>query len=355
MNFQKAPVYLITDENQRLFLTGFHSTAGYVVLTEDEMVFVVDNRYYYAAKARLCSKGIKVVSGSDYTTLKECLQKTGAKALGIDFSLTTVKQYNTLKEICPELVDVSEEMQMQMAVKTEEELSYIKKACQIAEKAFKQTMAVVKEGMTERELATELEYRFKLLGASGKSFDTIVGFGENSAVPHHETGEKKLKMNVPVLMDFGCKYKGYCSDMTRTFWFGDKPSKEFTKAYGAVYAAHMKCYEDSRAGMTGVEIDGIARQVLEEGGYGKLFTHSLGHGIGVNIHEYPWVSPKGQNKVEENMVFSIEPGVYKGGKFGIRIEDTCAMKDGRPYSYMTVPKELSVHVGGKLRKYAVKK
>lgn len=353
MDFEKSPVYLITDEKQRLYCTGFHSTAGYVVLTQTETAFVVDSRYFYAANKRLGKKGIKVFCGNDYTVLKEYLSKLNAKTLGVDFSLTTVSTFEKYKELGVELVDISGEMIKAMSVKTDSEIKCIKKACAIAEKSFREVIPFIKEGITESQLATELEYRFKMNGASGCSFDTIVGFGANSAVPHHETGETKLKWGMPILMDFGCVYKGYCSDMTRTFYFGT-PTKEFVRAYNAVLQAHLNVIDGATAGMAGKAIDKIARDTLEQEDLAKYFTHSLGHGIGVNIHEYPWVSPKGENTVENGMVFSDEPGVYVNGKFGIRIEDSLIMEEGKPRSFMRTSKKLKTVKNGKLVSYVGK-
>ena len=348
-DFDKAQVYLITDEKQRLFVTGFHSTAGHVILTEKQSAFVVDNRYFYAAQKKLSSKGIQVYSGADYTVLKGIIEELGATSLGIDFGKTTVTQYEGYKSFGVELVDISKDMEIAMSVKSEEELTYIAKACAIAEKSFKQVIPCIKEGITERQLAAELEYRFLMNGASGKSFDTIVAFGANSAIPHHETGDTKLKADMPILMDFGCVYKGYCSDITRTFYFGTP-----TKAYNATLNSHLLAYQTAKAGMAGVEIDAIARGYLKENDLSQFFTHSLGHGIGVNIHEYPWVSPKGVNVIENGMVFSIEPGVYLNGKFGVRIEDSVVMKDGKPSSFMKTAKYLQTVKNGKLIKYVGK-
>lgn len=347
MDFTKTNVYLITDEKQRLYCTGFHSTAGHVIITKTQTYFVVDNRYSYAAKRALEPKGIKVCVGADYTFLKGLIE--GEETIGVDFTLTTVKQMEGIKALGVTPVDISSEMETVMAVKSDSELAFIKKACAIAEKSFKQTLPFIKEGVTEREVAARLEFNFKMNGAQDKSFDTIIAFGANTAVPHHATGETKLKKNMPVLMDFGCVYKGYCSDMTRTFYYGT-PDKEFKKAYEAVLNAHISTYEGARAGMSGVEVDGIARNALKDAGYGEYFTHSLGHGIGVNIHEYPWVSPKGENKLENGMVFSIEPGVYLNGKFGIRIEDTVVMAEGKPRTFMKHPKCLYKLIDGKLKK-----
>lgn len=353
MDFSKAKVILVTDAKQRMYFTGFSSTAGYVVLTEGQTAFVVDSRYYYAAQAQLEPKGIKTYEGADYTVLKQCLAEADAKELGIDFSKTTVAEYAKLQKLGVKLVDVSGILDKQMSVKTESEIENVKKACEIAEKAFRETLKIIKVGMTEKDVATELEYRFKLYGASDKSFDTIVAFGTNSAVPHHETGDRKLKEGMVILMDFGCIYNGYCSDMTRTFTFGI-PTRQFAEAYQAVLAAHKAAYDKIEAGMSCVDADKIARDVLTSAGYGEYFTHSLGHGIGLNIHEYPAVSPKGKGCLFNGMIYSLEPGVYLNGKFGIRIEDTVCMVKGKSQSFMTVPKELCVLKDGKLAKYNIK-
>ena len=350
MDFSKAKIYLITEEKQRLYFTGFASSAGYVAITEDKTTFVVDSRYLFAARKRLEKKGIEVVGGRDLGAIKEIDGEVGAETIGIDFGKTTLAEFEAYKALGVGIVDVSAEIGKKMAVKSGDEIKKLEKACAIAEKSFRQAIKEIRVGMTERELAAILEYRFRMNGASDKSFDTIVAFGPNTAVPHHETGNKRLKENMPVLMDFGCIYKGYCSDMTRTFYFGT-PTPEFIRAYSAVYRAHTEAYENIRAGMKGSEADKIARDVLEKEGYGKYFTHSLGHGIGVNIHEYPWVSPKSENVLEDGMIFSIEPGVYLDGKFGIRIEDSEVMKDGKPHSFMKHPKYLCVLKNGKTVKF----
>lgn len=348
MKFENYQLALITDEKQRQYFLGFHSTAGYVILAPDGISFVVDSRYISAARKALEPKGIKVILGVDYAPLKEKALEVGAKTVGIDFTNTTVSGLDYLKKDTGfEFVDVSREIVEEMSIKTPEEISYIKKACQIAEKAWLEVLPLIKEGITERQLANELEYRFKKYGASGTSFDSIIAFGKNAAVPHHETGDTKLKKNQCVLMDFGCLYKGYCSDMTRTMFFGE-PDEKFLKAYLAVLTAHVKCAEGIVEGMTGVEADKIARDHLQSLGYGKYFTHSLGHGIGVNIHEFPGLSPKGNATLKENMVFSNEPGVYFDGKFGIRIEDSAYLSGGKYVSFMKDDKSLVVINDGKI-------
>ena len=156
---------------------------------------------------------------------------------------------------------------------------------------------------------------------------------------------------MPVLMDFGCIYNGYCSDMTRTLWYGDNPDEKFLNAYQAVYDAHIAVFDNVRPGMTGAEADALARDLLTERGYGEYFTHSLGHGVGINIHEYPWLAPKRDCLLLDGMVFSDEPGVYFNGKFGIRIEDTIYLKDSRAHTFMQDDKKLIIVNNGKAKKY----
>lgn len=340
---KKAPICLITDEKQRFYYTDYASTDGYVILQEDKITLVVDSRYVYEAQQVLKGKDIEVVEGGNLALFKERVESIGAKVVGIDFALTSIKEYERLKALLPEVefVDIGDEVAHDMIVKSDEELRRIRKACEIAEKSYYEILPLLKEGITEREVANELEYRFKKYGASGKSFDTIVAFGANSAVPHHETGEDTLKKNSVVLIDFGCVYKGYCSDMTRTCFFGE-PDEEFVSAYNAVLEAHNNALENIRQGMTGVEADALARDVLAKYGRANVFTHSLGHGIGTHIHELPNLSPRANNILDNGMVFSDEPGVYYDGKFGIRIEDSCYLKDGVAYTFMTDSKELNI-------------
>ncbi len=339
--FDKYDVALITDEKERLYYLGFHSTAGYVVVTKDETFFVVDNRYFKAAEKALTKKGVKVISGADYSVFKEITDKINAATVGIDFTKVTLSGFEVLKKLGYDYVDISQELVKMAAIKSDEELKNIKKACDIAEKSWLAVLPFIKEGITEKQLAAELEYNFRKNGAGGTSFDTIVAFGKNAAVPHHETGDTKLKKNECVLMDFGCTYKGYCSDMTRTMFFGT-PDEEFEKVYLAVLLAHKTAAEKIKAGITGKDADKYARDVLDSLGYGKYFTHSLGHGIGVNIHEFPTLSPKGEAALEDGMVFSDEPGVYINGKFGVRIEDSCYMLDGKFHTFMKDDKSLVV-------------
>lgn len=316
----------------RRYLTGFYSTDGYVILDESGCRFVADPRYFEAAERQLRGSAVEVIEGS-YALALELLQ--GKKTVGVPYPFTDVASFERLRKNF-ELIDCMPALREAMLFKTEEELSLIGRACDIAEEGFLQLLPAIREGMTENEVAALLEYNMRKLGASGTSFETIVAFGPNGSVPHHETGNTALKFGDAVLIDFGCKVEGYCSDITRTFLFGDDGKHgEFRKVYDAVLAAHDLVRETLVAGMTGKEGDAIAREHLKKFGLEKYFTHSLGHGIGLQIHEYPILSPRSEQKIEDGMVFSDEPGVYIAGELGIRIEDSMYMRDGRTHSFMS--------------------
>ncbi len=317
----------------RRYLTDFYSTDGYAVVTGEGCVFFADLRYFEAAEKRLAGSAVKVIEGG----YREALEYAKPyHTLGVPYPFVSVAALRRYEEDGHTVLDCMPAFRRAMAVKTAEELSRIRRACEIAEEAFNRLLPEIKEGMTESEVAALLEYNMRRLGASGVSFDTICAFGENGSVPHYETGTRKLAFGDPVLIDFGCKFEGYCSDCTRTFLFGDDGKHgDFKKIHAAVLAAHELVKEKVTAGMTGKEADAVARDALHAQGLGGYFTHSLGHGIGLQIHEYPVLSPRGEEILEDGMVFSDEPGVYIAGKVGVRIEDSVCLEKGKIVSFMT--------------------
>ncbi len=316
---------LITDEKQRQYFLGFKSSFGYLLIT-DTVDFYTDSRYLYAAKAELESQGVNVKEFKGLSLIKDYLKEKGIKTLGIDYTLTTLSEQKSYKELGVKFKDISSKLEKIFAIKNKEELKNIVSACNVAQKALYNVLPSIKKGVTEKEIKDKLEYEMKQLGAEKESFDSIVAFGKNSAVPHHQSGDTVLEDNMAVLIDFGCVVNGYCSDCTRTFYYGE-PSEKFINAYNAVLEANIKAEEQITKGMRFDVCDKQARDVLDKYGLSKYFTHSLGHGIGVNVHEYPYLSPrKNDGELKSGMVFSIEPGVYFDGEFGIRIEDTCYLQ-----------------------------
>lgn len=209
-------------------------------------------------------------------------------------------------------------------VKTESEIKKIRKACRISFKAYEEFKKSLKTGMTEIAAAELLEGIMKDMGGQGLAFDTIVCFGENSANPHHVPSSRKLKNNEPVLIDYGCRYQGYCSDITRTFWHGAKPSARFNKIFDIVKGAHDCAFKTVKAGICATMPDTACKKYMEDcqSGISAFFIHGLGHGLGTQIHEAPYTSARTKNTFKVNNVFTIEPGLYFEGEFGIRYEST---------------------------------
>ena len=335
-----AEKLIVTAPDLRFYLTGFESSDGCVIVDSEGTTFYTDARYLEAASAALSGSGIAVKQPPEASYLSLA---SGSKKVAAALSRMTAQEYISLSSKVGEISDCTSAFDAAMGIKDEDELSRIKKSCEIADKAFLDTLGAFKEGMTENEAAAELEYRMRKFGASGTSFDTIMAFGEGSSVPHHETGNRKLKFGDIILVDFGCKWGGYCSDCTRTFLFGDdKKHEEFKKAYAHVLNAHMAAKEQITEGMTGKAADESARAVLRQAGLDKHFTHSLGHGIGINIHEFPRLSPRSTDILKNGMVFSDEPGVYFEGDFGIRIEDSVTLVGGKVVSLTNTDKKLLI-------------
>lgn len=315
------------------YLTGFLIEDGFVTVDRDGTTMYTDSRYMESAKKFFEGTGIAVASLGGENTPEKLLEKYTRVA--IPYAETNVAEYERLKQIGVELTDASPAFVEAMTVKTAREIESIAKACTIAEEGFLKLLPQIKEGMTETEVAALLEYNMRSLGAYSTSFDTIVAFGANAAVPHHETGNTVLRFGDEILIDFGCKVDGYCSDITRTVLFGDDGKHEdFKKIYQEVLTAHLKVLDEFKAGMTGKEGDAIARDHLASKGLAKYFTHSLGHGIGLNIHEEPRISPRSEQVITDGMVFSDEPGVYLEGELGVRIEDSVRMENGSAKSFM---------------------
>lgn len=304
------------------FLTGFHQDRTFILVTQKE-VFAFIPKMFYEHFLQTCNWAKVTVYENPYECISQKLSNLKLKNVYFDSSLTLydeAKKYLDMK-----FEPVSGFLKEFRAIKKLDELENLKKACQIASKSYKIIKNKIKKGVKEIEIARELEYIMKKLGASERSFETIVAFGPNSALPHHESSEKKLKNNEVVLIDFGCIYKRYCSDMTRTFFYG-KPKEDFLKIYKIVEEAQKKGISSIKEGVLSNEIDKICRDVISFHGYGQYFTHGTGHGVGLDIHEEPWINPKYSTKLKEGMTITIEPGIYLYGKFGVRIEDTVLVK-----------------------------
>lgn len=337
---EQGAVCLFTDRLTRKYFCGADVAEGYLFLGDEKIVYT-DARYFSAAKVLLEQCGVPCRLYKDATDLKNYLCDKNIQTLYIDFSKTTVKEYFELQSFGAAVKDCSEKLERFKAQKTQKEIINIEKACSIVQKAYYSAIKTVRKGMTEIELKDTLERFMLQFGAEKPSFETIVAFGFNAAVPHHETGNTILQDNMVILIDAGCVCNGYCSDLTRTAFFGT-PDKKFLDCYKAVKQSNELAIDGIRSGISARQADAIAREHLAQLGLDKYFTHSLGHGVGQEIHEYPRLSPKSDAILEENMVFTIEPGVYLDGEFGIRIEDTVVIENGKVKRLFTDDKNLLI-------------
>ena len=333
---------LVTNMFNVRYLANFTGTTGLVVITKDEAYFVTDFRYTEQAAEE--AKGFTILKneGPIFEEVAKIVQEDKIENLGFEQENITYAVYNQINDIIPcELVPVTGLVEKLREVKTEDEINIIKEAINITEKAYDYILGFVKPGKTEIEVANELDFYMRNEGATSVSFDTIVASGVRSAMPHGVASDKVIEEGDMVTIDFGCYYKGYVSDMTRTFAVGD-PGEQMKEIYEIVYQANKKVNEVAKAGMTGAELDAIARDYIAEKGYGPQFGHTLGHGIGLEVHEGPSLSFRNEDKLVVNNIVTNEPGIYVPGLGGVRIEDDLVIKEDGAEILMTTPKELII-------------
>ncbi len=288
----------------------------------DAKILFIGEKKYYFTDARYFEE-ISDFSDFEIKNIEEFLTflaENNIKTLGTDV-LPTIKEYEILqKHGVTAVVDAESEINEKRAKKTSEEIGFIQKAQEITDRTFTEILGKIQEGMTERHLERILKSTMYLWGADDLAFDPIVAFGKNTSKPHAHPTDTPLTRGSFITLDFGAKYRNYCSDMTRTVAFG-KPSDEMKKTYELVLEAQKKALDALHAGMSGKECDKLARDVFRRENKENFFTHSLGHSLGIDIHEKPNLSPKSDEIIGENAVTSVEPGLYFPGKFGVRIED----------------------------------
>lgn len=334
---------IITSPSSRRYASGFASTAGVCVVTGEKSYFFIDSRYYEAASQMSNGAEVKLVGGSVtyYDVINKVIAEHGLKMLGFEDGTIAYSRHKTYAEkLNAQLVPAQKILDDLRAVKSEAELELMLEAQRIAEKSFNEILGVISTDMTERELAAELIYRMMKNGASDKSFDPIVVSGKKSSIPHGEAGDVKITEGF-LTIDFGAKYKGYCSDTTRTICIG-KPTDEMIKVYDTVLSAQLAGIAAAKAGVSGRDIDGAARKVIADAGYGEYFGHAFGHGLGLDVHENPVCGPTSEDIMPAGAVISAEPGIYIPGKFGVRIEDVLYVTENGSRNITTLPKELLV-------------
>lgn len=324
----------------RRYLSGFTGTAGDLLITQEQAWLLTDFRYTEQAAEQAPHFQVLDHQGRLLELVAQLLKDAGVAEVGFEQQHLTYQQYKEMEDSLQpiRLLPVHHLVEQLRMIKDEQELQLIRQAARIADQAFAHILTLVKPGVSERELANELEYQMKKLGATGPSFDTIVASGPRSSLPHGVASERKLQHGDLITFDFGAVYQGYCSDLTRTVALG-KVDPELEKIYEIVLRAQERALDQIRPGLAGKEADRLARQVIEEAGYGPRFGHSTGHAIGLEIHEEPSLSPRSDVLLREGMVVTVEPGIYLPGRGGVRIEDDVHLVAGGLEVLTSSPKE----------------
>ena len=327
-------ILISSDENRR-YLSGFTGSAGYLLISPDRAILATDFRYVEQAGNQAPDYRIeRIAGGSDW--LPRVASELGVSRLGFESQEMTVHSHSSFQKAIEEsddaggltLVETSDLVDGMRATKNGEEMELLTRAVEITDRALDEVTESIEPGVTERQVAWELEKSMRERGAEALAFDVIVAAGPNGALPHHSPSDRAIGEGEPVVIDMGARYRGYCADLTRTIVIGE-PDETFRRVYGTVLRAQLAAEEQVRSGMTGAEADAIARDIIAEAGHGDDFGHSLGHGVGLAVHELPWVGPRAEDRLEDGMMFTIEPGIYLSDWGGVRIEDIVVLEDGR--------------------------
>lgn len=312
---------LITNEYNRRYMTGFTGTAGVAIVSQNDAVFITDFRYTEQAAEQVKEFRIEQHKGTIYEEVAKQAAAMGVKTLGFEQDAMQYGTYEVYKAaIKADFVPLSGVIEKIRLIKSQEEINIIKVACEIADNAFTHILNFIKPGITELDVSNELEFFMRKQGATSSSFDIIVASGLRSALPHGVATDKIIETGDFVTLDFGAYYNGYISDITRTVAVG-QPSDQLVEIYNAVLESQLLALEKVGPGMTGAQADAVSRDYLKTKGLGEAFGHSLGHGIGLEVHEGPGLNFRSQIVLEPNMVVTIEPGAYIPGVGGVRIED----------------------------------
>lgn len=332
---QKLPALIIFSRANVRYLTGFTGSAGILVVGRDGRSWLItDGRYKLQSKEQTKGTGVKIaITRMTHKVLANLLKRTGFRHIGFEGRYCTVDFLNRLREELKgtkvKLESVANIVEELRSVKDEGELDNIRKAAALADAAFEHALKVIRVGMTERELAWEIEAFLRTHGADAIAFPPIIVSGERTALPHGQPSDRQLRKGDLVTMDLGAMVSGYCSDLTRTIVIG-KPTSEQQRLYRAVWEAQQRGIEAMVAKQKGKKVDSIVREVLDKHGLKKLFTHGTGHGVGLEVHEAPSLGQRSKDVLKPNMVVTVEPGVYVPNFGGVRIEDLVLVTDGKP-------------------------
>ena len=335
---------IITSDVNRRYFTDMKSSAGTVLVFPNSAYLIIDFRYIEKARRQVTTCEV-IEQQRLFHQINSLLKKYGAKTIAVESDYLTVSGLIDFKANLKGKIKSDKELSRLIAslrtVKSDDEIIKIEKAQRIAESAFDDIVKFIEVGRTEREIALRLDSLMLEHGAEAMSFETIVLSGKNTSMPHGVPSDKRVECGDFVLMDFGAVYDGYHSDMTRTVCVGEPTDKQ-RKIYDIVLTAQKESIKCAKAGISGSQLDSVARDIITNEGYGDCFGHSLGHGVGLEIHEYPNASPNSDCGLLENSVVTIEPGIYIAGEFGVRIEDFVVLKEDGCINLTKAPKELII-------------
>ena len=322
---------LISQPENRYYLSGFNGSSGYLLITSQNTVLVTDSRYTEQARTQAPDYDI-IQMQNNMTDWLPCLTtELNVRTLGFEAGDITFTLYRRLADALKPanliLTPVDGLVESLRAVKEPEEIGFITKAAEMTDRAMEHIEELIHPGISEKEVAWGIEKFLRERGSQPLPFEVIVASGPNAALPHAKPSPRTICTGEPVVIDIGARYRGYISDLSRTFCVG-VPDDTFKKVYDAVLGAQLAALAIMREGMTGDGADSLARTVIEQTGYGEAFGHALGHGVGLASHEPPRLGPKSADILTSGMVFSVEPGIYLSGWGGVRIEDLVTIENG---------------------------
>jgi len=322
LKIEDTDAVMVTNRENYMYMSGFTGTSAILLISRERAILVTDFRYVEQATAQAPNYEIVQHGSNQMEELNRLLEEANIQRLWFEDRHLSYSQYleysNKLR--VKELVPLGKKLEEIRRIKDESEIRLIKKAAEIADDVFTHILGYIKPGVTEVEIASEMEHHMRRLGAKGPSFETIIASGKRASMPHGVASEKRIEAGDVVTLDFGAVYEGYCSDITRTVFVG-KPDAELEKIYRIVSEANKIGLEAVRSGLTGKQVDAAARKYISDAGYGSNFGHGLGHGVGLEIHEDPTLSARGDIILEDGMVVTVEPGIYIAELGGVRIED----------------------------------
>jgi Xaa-Pro aminopeptidase len=336
---QHLDAILVSQPENRRYLSGFCGSAGWLLITADRQVLATDFRYYEQAAQEAPGFELARITTKFPKLLPDLMADLDTRRLGFESQHVCVDELDTWSEAVADVewVPLKDTVERLRAVKDEGEIEALRRSAAVTDAAFAHLLDALEPGMTERQAAWEVESHMRMHGATKVAFDLIVAAGPNGARPHAHPGDHAIQAGEPIVIDIGCVLDGYCSDMTRTLCLG-KPSPEYIAVWEIVLKAHKAAETAIHAGMSAVEADALARDPIAEAGHADHFGHGLGHGVGLAVHEGPWASRFSEDTLEAGMSLTIEPGIYLPGEFGVRIEDLVIVRQKNIEILSSAPK-----------------